>query len=172
MPSVIITVPSVSNAYSFTFSRTFAFCMNCNFLSWGGARGAASGLRKGHCPLTLFRAIELVTLSNYARVFIGGDDLIRRCGDTFPQREGKEKRPQTFPHWGRWLSEAKSDEVVTPSRFPSHTCSPTGRGRHSPAPPSVQAPVSVYSSLITRPSGRICPTKPKRSNGSTNVTGA
>ena len=29
---------------------------------------------------------------------------------------------------------------LTPSGFPSHTCSPSGRGRHSPAPPSVQAP--------------------------------
>ena len=47
---------------------------------WGGARGSASGLRQGSAlhprrvfdPLDTLFAIELVTLSYWFRVFIGG----------------------------------------------------------------------------------------------------
>ena len=47
--------------------------------------------------------------------FYRGFDLIRRCGDTFPKGEGRERvRAPNLPLWGRWLSEAKSDEVVFP----------------------------------------------------------
>ena len=39
-------------------------------------------------------------------------DFIRRCGDNFPKGEGREHSPPSLPLWGRWLSEAKSDEVA------------------------------------------------------------
>lgn len=39
-------------------------------------------------------------------------DFIRRCGDNFPKGEGREHSPPSLPLWGRWLSEAKPDEVA------------------------------------------------------------
>ena len=43
-------------------------------------------------------------------------DFIRRCGDNFPKGEGREHSPPSLPLWGRWLSEARSDEVGSAAR--------------------------------------------------------
>ena len=43
-------------------------------------------------------------------------DFIRRCGDNFPKGEGREHSPPSLPLWGRWLSEARSDEVGPAAR--------------------------------------------------------